>query len=337
MKIFKWMAPVAALGAALLGAMPAAAQSGTPCGVTGQAQASPTITYDPFGPNGLAQVTIPLTLTRFALGGAKTQTVNFVLTKPANTPEFQVFNQGVSVLYTEGQTGGRPTIGNQNPGEIFYNFGGASAPDTSTPFNLVVTVPANLDLSAGQPIRFDILYVCRGTGGMTDVVTPTRLTNAVQINVNVLSALQASYVGPALDFGEIGTKTSAQVATDPGPRTGFIRVASSGPYSVEMRSEKGYRLSYPGGNPAIANQSIGYRASLLGQTRDPSNTSALRQICARAGLAGTAPTQGIRIPLTVTLLEGGEGRLPAPNYQDNLTVTITPLVDPQPGIVCGAP
>ena len=337
MKRLKLIAALCAIVTASLGSVPAAAQSGTPCGVTGQAQAAPTITYDPFGPNGLTQVTIPLTLTRFAQGGAKTQSVNFVLTKGLNTPSYQVLYQGVSVLYTEGQTGGRPTIGSQNPGEIYYLFGGAAAPDTSTPFNLLVTVPANLDLSAGQPIRFDILYVCKGTGGMTDIVTPTKLISAIQINVNVLSALQASYVGPALDFGEVGSKSDAQVATDPGPRTGFIRVASSGPYSVEMRSEKGYRLSYPGGNLALAPQSMGYRATLLGQTRDPANTSVLRQTCSRAGLGGTVPSQGIRIPLAVTLLEGGQGRLPAPNYQDNLVVTITPLIDPQPGVVCGAP
>lgn len=313
------------------------ARAQTACGVTGSAQASSSITYDPFGPNGLQQVTIPLVLTRYASGGAKTQTVNFVLTKPAGTPNYQVLYQGVSVLYTEGATGGRPTIGAQTPGEINYNFGGASAPDQSTPFNLVVNVPQGLDLSAGQPIRFDMLYVCNGTGGMRDVTIPTKLTNAIQINVNVLSALQASYVGPALDFGEIGAKADTQVASDPGPRTGYIRVASSGPYSVEMRSEKGYKLSYPGGNPSVANQSVAYQASLLNQTRSPANLSTVRQVCSRAGLSGTAGAQGIRIPLTVTLLQGGQGRLPAPNYQDNLIVTITPLIDPQSGVSCGTP
>ena len=325
-------------GAAALAAVaqPAVAQQ-TSCGVTGAAQAASTITYDPFGPNGLQQVTIPLVLTRYASGGAKTQTVNFVLTKPAGTPNYQVLYQGTSVLYTEGQTGARPTIGSKNPGEINYNFGGASAPDQSTPFNLVVTVPAGLDLSAGQPIRFDILYVCNGTGGMADVNVPTRLTNALQININVLSALQASYVGPALDFGEIGTKTSAQVASDPGPRTGYIRVASTGPYSVEMRSEKGFKLSYPGGSPSVAAQSIGYQAAILGQTRSPANLSSVRQVCSRAGLNGTATSQGIRIPVTVTLLEGGQGKLVSPSYQDNLVVTITPLVDPQAGLSCGSP
>jgi len=309
----------------------------TSCGVTGSAQASSAITYDPFGPNGLQQVTIPLVLTRFASGSAKTQTVNFVLTKPVGSPAYQVLYNGISVLYTEGATGSHPAIGSQLSGEINYNFGGASAPDQSTAFNLVVTVPANLDLSSGQPIRFDILYVCNGTGGMRDVTIPTTLANAVQINVNVLSALQASYVGPALDFGEIGTKLDSQVASDPGSRTGYIRVASSGPYSVDMRSEKGYKLGFPGGNLGLLAQSVAYQASLLGQTRSPADVSATHQVCSRAGLAGTVGSQGMRIPLTVTLLQGGVGKLPASSYQDNLIVTVTPLFDPQVGATCGAP
>ncbi|MET0376682.1 MAG: hypothetical protein ABW128_20815 [Rhizorhabdus sp.] len=337
MNYTRWFAR-AALGVAVAAwAQPALAQT-TACGVTGQAQAASTITYDPFGPNGLQQVTIPLVLTRYVgSGGAKTQSVNFVLTKAVGTPNYQVLYMGSSVLYTEGATGGHPMIDAQVAGEINYNFGGSSAPDVSTPFNLLVTVPSGLDLSAGQPIRFDILYVCKGTGGLRDVTAPTKLTNAIQININVLSALQASYVGPALDFGEIGTKTSTQVASDPGTKTGYIRVASSGPYSISMRSQNGYKLTYSGGSTSVAAQSIGYQASLLGQTRSAANTASITQVCSRAGLAGTMPSQGIRIPLLVTLLEGGVGKLPAPTYQDNLVVTITPLLDPQNGIVCGTP
>lgn len=335
MSKLSWIAGITMV-AGLAIASPALGQT-TSCGVTGSAQAASSITYDPFGANGLQQVTIPLVLTRFASGGAKTQTVNFVLTKPAGTPNYQVLYNGTSVLYTEGTTGGRPTIGSQSPGEIYYNFGGASAPDQSTPFNLLVTVPGGLDLSAGQPIRFDMVYVCNGTGGMRDVTLPTRLTNAININVNVLSGLQASYIGPTLDFGEIGTKSDAQVGSDPGPRTGFVRVASSGPFSVEMRSEKGYKLSFPGGNTSLAAQSVAYQVSLIGQTRSPADTSAIRQVCSRAGLAGTAGAQGIRIPLTVQLLQGGQGKLAAPVYQDNLIVTITPLIDPQSGMTCGSP
>ena len=85
----------------------------------------------------------------------------------------------------------------------------------STPLNLRVTVPPGTDLSAGQPIVFDILYICSGEGGMLDVPTPTRNSGAVRINVNVVSALQAYYAGSALDFGEIGDVTSAAVQAAP--------------------------------------------------------------------------------------------------------------------------
>jgi hypothetical protein len=155
----------------------------------------------------------------------------------------------------------------------------------------------------------------------------------------VLSALQASYVGPALDFGEVGERTDSEVATNPGTRTGYIRVASSGPYSVDMTSANGYRLRYPGSSVAVGsgptNDSLRYETTFVGQTRSPSNVLPITRICNRAGLAGTPPSQGILVPLAVKLLDGGQGRNPAPNYQDTLTVTVTPLVAPQSGINCG--
>lgn len=320
--------PAAFVAAAMLfWAGTASAQSS--CGVSGQAQAPSSITYDPFSPSGLQQVTVPLVLTRVANGGAKTQQVSFVLVQAPGSPAYRVLYNGQNVLYTDNATSGRPTLATQ-AGQISYNFGGASAPEQSTPFNLNVTVPANTDLSAGEPIRFDILYVCSGTGGLSDVVTPTRLATAIQINVNVLSAVQASYVGPALDFGDVGGKSDAQVATDPGPRTGYVRVASSGPYSVRMTSQNGYRLTFAGGNPALATQSLRYRATFVGQTRDAANTAAITRTCSRAGLAAT----GQLLPIETVLLDGGQTRVPSPSYQDTLTVTITPLVAPQAATSC---
>ncbi|HEY0148764.1 MAG TPA: hypothetical protein VGB70_07145 [Allosphingosinicella sp.] len=328
-KLLRRLAVTGAALAAFAAAAPAAAQL-TTCGVTGQAQAPGTVTYDPFSGNALQQITIPITLTRFANGGAKTQSVSFVLIQPPGAPPYQILYNGQNVLYPENNTQGRPVIGNNATGQIYYLFGGANAPDQSTPFNLTVTVPANTDLSAGEPIRFDILYVCVGTGGLNSVAVPTRLASAVQINVNVLSALQASYVGPALDFGDVGTRTSAEVPSNPGTRTGYVRVASSGPYSVRMTSQNGYRLTYPGGNAAVAEQALRYRASFVGQTRDASNPSAIERTCARAGLASS----GQLLPVEAVLLEGGIGKVAAPNYQDTLTVTVTPLFAPQTATSC---
>ncbi|HZF95363.1 MAG TPA: hypothetical protein VEZ20_10895 [Allosphingosinicella sp.] len=320
--------PLALAGALFAFAAPAAAQ--TSCGVTGQAQAPASVTYDPFSPNALQQISIPLTLTRFANGSAKTQSVSFILVQPPGGPAYQVVYNGTNILYPENATQGRPVQGSQTTGQVYYFFGGAGAPDQSNPLNLTVTVPANTDLSAGEPIRFDILYVCTGIGGLASVDTPARLTSAVRINVNVLSALQASYVGPALDFGDVGAKTQAQVATDPGPRTGNVRVASSGPFSVRMTSQNGYRLTYPGGNPALPEQSLRYRATFVGQTRDAANPAAIERVCARAGLTAS----GQLLPIQTTLLDGGVGRIAAPNYQDTLTVTVTPLVAPQTATSC---
>jgi len=323
----------AIIGAAAALALSAPAWA-APCGVSGQALASPTITYDPFSPNGLTQVTIPLVLTRFGTGAAKTQTVNFVLTKPVGAPNYQILYNGSSVLYTEGSTMGHPQVNSQASGEIHYNFGGASQPDQSSAFSLVVTVPANVDLSAGRPIDFDISYVCKGSGGLSDVNTPSKLANAIHINVNVLSALQASYVGPALDFGEVGDKTDADVATTPIVKTGYVRVASSGPYSVNVTSQNGYRLTFPGGNPALPAQSLNYQATFVGQTRSSANTATISQTCTRAGLAGSPPSQGILLPVDVRLNSGGQTKAPAPNYQDVLTITIAPLVATTPGTSC---
>lgn len=319
----KHIAGGAVLAGALLSAQTASAQA-TSCGVTGSAVAAQTITYDPFAPNGLNQVEIPLILTRFSSGSAKTQTVNFVLTQPVGSPAYQVTYNGASILYTEGQTGTHPQVNFQGAGEIHYNYTGAGQSDFSQPIMLRVTVPANTDLSSGEPIAFDIRYVCKGTGSLPSVETPQTLNDAIRINVNVLSALQASYVGAVLDFGEVGDKTTAEVMGAPGsyttPNGNNIRVASSGPYSVTMTSQNGYKLTFPGGNLGNANHTLDYSAKFLGQTRSAASSNFATTTCLRAGISGT------NLPISATLLEGGQTKTPAPNYSDVITVTVSPLL-----------
>jgi hypothetical protein len=216
-------------------------------------------------------------------------------------------------------------MNSNDAGQIYYNFLGAAAPDTAT-FNVQVTVPAGADLSAGGNITFDIVYKCLGTGGLADVTTATTLAQAITINVNVLSALQASYVGPVLDFGEVGDKTTAQVQGAPGTytKTGDIRVASSGAYEINMTSTNNYRLTFPGGNPATSGQSLAYSASLVGITRNGvsgapvAGQTPITKTCARAGVGG------ILLPVRVVLTEGGSLKTPAPAYTDFLNVTVTP-------------
>ena len=308
------------------------AQTATQCGLRGSAVATGTIQYDPFSSVGLTTVTIPLTLTRFVgTGGKKTQSVYFVLEKPMGSPNYQVlFTNGSTtsnVVYNVGGHPGLPTMNSNDAGQIHYNFGGAASPDTAT-FNVQVSVPAGADLSAGGNITFDIVYKCTGTGGLADVTTSTTLAQAVSINVNVLSALQASYVGSVLDFGEVGDKTTVQVQAAPGTytRSGYIRVASSGAYSISMTSDNNYRLKYSGGDAEMPAQSLAYSASLVGITRNGisggpiAEQSPITKTCTRAGIGG------IFLPVSVVLNEGGSAKTPAPVYSDFLNVTVTPLV-----------
>lgn len=301
---------------ALLFAGAASAQS---CGVTGSNVAS-IGNYDPFSPSAISSVTTSVTLTRITAGGGKkTQDASFYFTKPAGSPAYQIVYNGSNVLYEAPAYAGAPTLNvnnaNQTPGLVYVNFGGASAPDTQT-VSFTVSVPAGADLSAGGVIPFDIRYVCKGTGGLSNVTTPDTLTGAFSLNITVLSALQASYAGPALAFGEIGTTSTATVLAAPATytRSGAVRVASSGPYSVALTSLNNFQLTTSGGS------NIGYRMNFLGQTRSSASPTFTTVNCLRAGISG------VNLPVGVTLLEGGQAKIPAPNYSDTLSVTVTPLV-----------
>lgn len=301
---------------AILFAGAASAQS---CGVTGTNVVS-IGNYDPFSPSAISSVTTTVTLTRLTgAGGRKTQNVNFYFVKPAGSPAYQIIHDGSNVLYEAPGYAGAPILNvnnsNPTPGLVYVNFGGAAAPDTQT-ISLTVSVPPGADLTAGGAIPFDIRYVCKGTGGMSDVSTPQTLTNAFSLNITVLSALQASYVGSALDFGEIGTLSTATVLGAPATytRSGNVRVASSGPYSVGLTSQNNFQLTAAGAS------TIDYQMMFLGQTRTNASPTFTTVNCLRAGISG------VNLPLGVRLQEGGETKIPAPGYSDTLSVTVTPLV-----------
>lgn len=333
---------IAALFSAIALASPAAAQTqlSAVCGVTGTATAPASITYDPFSPAGLSQVTIPLVLRRNrGLLTGRTNEVSLVLTAPSGAPPLDVTYLGYKVLYSEGATAGRPRSLNSRDngagaaGEIRYDFGNLFASDLSAPLNLRVTVPPGTDLSAGEPVIFDILYICSGEGGMLSVPTPVRETGALRINVNTVSALQAYYAGSALDFGEIGDLTTASVLAAPDRYTtssaNTLRVKSSGPFEVRVRSQNDFKLTYPGGNLADSAQTIRYTARFLGQNVT-SNASFGTRTCARAGVGGEAGT----LPLRATLQEGGTTKTPAPNYADTISITFTPIVTAASAVSC---
>lgn len=332
---------LAAACAATLALAPAAHAQSARCGATGQATAPATITYDPFSASGISQVTIPLVLTR-TRGNivGYTREVSMVLTKPVNAPDYAITYNGYNVLYTEGATQNRPRAltsqdgGTGAAGEIRFTWGGLLSSDSSSALNLRVTVPASADLSAGEPIEFDILYICSGVV-LDSVSTPTRLSDAIRINVNVVSALQAYYAGAALNFGEIGDATTAQVTGAPASYTtssaNSIRVKSSGPYEVRVQSQNDFKLTFPGGSLANAAQTIRYQARFLG-TNVTSNSSFGTRTCQRAGVSGTTGT----LPITATLLEGGAGKAPSENYADVITVTFSPVVTASAALSCAA-
>jgi spore coat protein U-like protein len=247
--------------------------------------------------------------------------VNFYFVQPAGTPAYAINYSGSSILYTLPASHSL-SLTSPPSGTVFTDFAGAGAADTLT-LSLVVTIPGNLNLTAGDPIVFDIRYICEGGGGMQDVTSPATLTAAMTIKINVLSALQASYSGPALDFGEVGAVADAQASAH--SVTGNIRVASSGPYTVRLSSTNAYRMTYPGGGLGTAAQTIGYDTRFLGQTRNNASPTFTTVTCTRAGIGGQ------NLPITVTLQEGGVTKVPASNYMDTLTVTVTPLAVPYGG------
>jgi len=333
LKTVRRLALVAAGCAAAVPGMALAQTQFSPlCGVTGYATAPTTITYDPFSPGGLSEAIIPLILQRNrGILTGRTDEVSLVLVAPAGTPPLQITYQGQPVLYPEGATAGRPRgldsrdNGAGSAGEIRFKFGGLFASDLSAPLNLRVSVPPGTDLSPGESIQFDILYVCSGDGGMLSVTRPVRESGAIRLDVNTVSALQAYYAGSVLDFGEIGDLTTQQLQASPDryttPPTNSLRVRSSGPYEVRVRSQNDFRLTFPGGNTGNTAETIRYSVRFLGQDVT-SNGSFGTRTCARAGVAGGSGVLPIRAKLT----EGGSGKAPSASYGDTVTITFTPLV-----------
>jgi hypothetical protein len=352
MKISKLIAAAAAfMAAALLLASPAEAQRR--CLVT--AQSIPAVAnYDPFNPTALTINNLAITFTRAnGPGGAKPSTIDMYVKAQTSAAN------GTQLIPITVVGAGSATGLNQN---IFYNTPGAvpniTVPLPNTPiagvlrwdysgnnaasdvfvvtFNVIL--PANLDLSASSNIVFDIEYGCNGTGGGPPFSERNVATNAFTLSVKVLSALQATYVGANLDFGEVGDKTTADVLLAPGtystsPSGNNVRVLSSGPYKVEMASQNAFRLTFPGGNAGTAVQRLNYKALFLGQTVFNGSPAFSAVTCARAGVPSA---EADLLPIRATLLEGGDGKQLSPDYKDVITVTVSPLAVGPVGVDCPA-
>jgi len=327
------------------GISPGAAFAVGKCGLTTVSGGTANLTYDPF--NG---TTTSINLTGVQLsrvngaGGEKTSNLEFyvkgttaaqngtVLTPISATGSGSGGPTGSNIFFGTNQS---PPILNINagspaPGVFRWSFTGNNAASDVFTLNLTLQLPANLNLNAGSTLPFDIVYSCNGTGGGGPFTDTGTVTNAIVVNVIVLSGLQASYVGTNLDFGEVGNLTTVQVlgapATYTTPTTNYIRVASSGPYSVAIASQNNYKLTFSGGSLGNANQTLAYKAQFLGQTPTTVSPTFSTITCLRAGTDAAA---GI-LPIRATLLEGGQGKTPASVYSDTITVTVTPLLSTVP-------
>ena len=330
--------------------LPSAAQAQVRrCLVTAQS-APAAVSYDPFNPTALSVNNLAVTFTRSnGPGGAKPSTIDmYVQATNSDANGMQLIPINVvgagsatglnqNIFYNNPGTVPNITVplgGSPVPGVLRWDYSGNNAASDVFTVTFNVIFPANLNLTASTSLNFNIEYGCNGTGGGPPFSERATAPNAFTINITVLSALQASFVGPALNFNEVGDKTDTDVTTTPIIRNGNIRVASSGPYNISMTSQQNYRMSYSGGNPATETQNLRYETTFLGQVRDPTNTSAISVTCTRAGLGSPPLAGGVLLPVSVKLLEGGVDEVPSATYQDNLIVTVSPLIATTPGVTC---
>lgn len=344
----------AAIGMATIAAALAGNAHAATCGIISSGTTSATVTYDPFNPTGLGSTSITLQLSRVnGSGGQKTDIVNFYLkAQNANANGTTVVansvivdgnssGTGLDVFYdsTESPPVVAPTSVDPSSANKFLKiaFTGNNAASDFATVNFTVQLPPNLNLSNSATLSFDAIFACSTTGGGSPTQQTGQISNAISFPIKILSALQASYAGTDLAFGEVGNATTTQVGATPANyRTSadnYIRVQSSGPYKVTLTSGNAYRMTYPSGSLVTANQRINYSLKFLGLTRDETSTAAITRTCTRAGVGGAFED---KLYLQATLREGGQGKVVAPNYRDLLTVTIEPLVVPDPILDCNA-
>jgi spore coat protein U-like protein len=340
---------LALIAATALLSSPAQAQV-RQCTVT--AQSAPVLfQYDPFNPTALNLTNVSITFTRSnGPGGAKPSVIDMYI-QSSNSGANGMQLIPISVIGNGTATGLGQNIFYDTPGPVpnltvplpaspvagvlRWNYSGNNAASDVFVVNFNVNLPPNLNLESSNTINFDIQYGCDGTGGGPPFSERNVAPNAFTLQIHVKSGLQASFVGPALNFGEVGDKTDAQALLLP-PVAGNIRVASSGPYDISMTSASGYRMTYSGGNVATETQNLRYQVNFLGQSRSQVMTPAtpITRTCLRAGLGSPPLSGGVLLPVSVQLLEGGDDEAPSGSYSDTLDVTLTPLVALGQGVAC---
>lgn len=230
-----------------------------------------------------------------------------------------------NVLYE--RPGPRLASGLDDAAEIDLRFDQILGPIASRPVQMQLRIPAGAEIDPGFAVgEFDVKYLCDHLTGRSDKGTTNR---GFVVYLPVNTALQASLTGAEPDFGEIGALSSIDVAGAPPSTTQrrhYMRVASTGPYQVAVTSQNGWRMTATGAPTSNAAERITYRYELLGQTMDSSRPNFTPVRCDASGVSGE------NIALTATLTEGGQGKVPSPNYRDIITITISPLA----GVVAGA-
>jgi spore coat protein U-like protein len=303
-------------------AVAAAGPSSGACDDTLSASATIFGFYDPFSPsNFLASADLVI-----SADPAKMSDLSFYVKAPLGTltfPSGTEFNYaGVNFLST---TGSGPTMAPQGGGSGTKNANSASpngylsvrwGSNATETFGINFIFGAGWDQEAISEIYFDIVYICEGLGAFDDVDIATTGASSVVVNLEVASALQASYAGPT-DFGEIGAVTSGDAPSR--SVGGAFNVLSTGPYTFALSSEKNFRMSHLAAPVGSSADTVDYEVEFFGETL-VSGSSFTTKSCTSAGI--TTPDY---IPITATLLEGGVGKTPSPNYEDTLTITITPL------------
>ena len=345
--LFRQISMALALGSAVL----FGTQAEAVCGVTGVASSGQTtINYDPFNPTALSVATVSMAITRLNdTGGNRTTQVNLFLNANDATANGTsiiptsvsgaagsttgVFTSGANIFYNFGTQPTLPSNGVTGSGNFLtIDYGNNSANGDTAIVVFQVQLPSNLNIATTAALSFNIGYTCQYGTGVNRTWNSGTASNALVFPIHVLSALQASYVGTALDFGEVGGVTTTQVLAAPATYTksGNVRVSSSGPYSVSIASTPQlYRLTYAGGNVNTGTQALNYKVTFLGQTVSNTQQTFNTVTCVRAGVSASPGTPSNLLAVTATLLEGGLGpsaKVPSTSYADTLTVTVTPLV-----------
>lgn len=285
---------------------------------------------DPFSPAG-SNNTVVLTVRRPPTppSSPKTQSAWIWFTRSAATPvglNIQTL-AGASLLRNVTEF---PVF--NDPVALEIDFQGVAQPETQgVTVSIQLIFAPGTDLTAGNVI-YTLGYnaFCKNTGG--DAVSGTEAgSSGLSVSLNILSGMQAGIGGltatsGSIPLGELGLANTTG-------RTGFVnvKVRSSGPYSFQIASLKGWCMTASAANcgatPPVGR--INYNA-MFGTRPINETVTGVQFNCQRAGVA----VAGLDIPLSVTTEESGQFKSPSTAYADEMTITLAPLTVPVAQLPC---